>query len=136
MVIMRVEYPYVLGTVGEIAKYILNDWISHNRRHRNMIHDCDFAIVDEQDECDKTLDEVYTNASGWYGIKVGDMGFSNCDVEIFSDYYGGGCSTYTALDKNMSAQECRNSIAKSILDTLNYRELCNVNTVLIANVTR
>ena len=134
---LRKENKYMLGTIDEVAKELYK---SDEKHFKNRFIDCDFALVDkenfdiEQDD----LEFIYTNSTGWYGIKKIDPGFDSRhynDVDLFADYYGGGCGTYKEIGDWDSESVIKKYIKEIILETLNKGELVsNENTIIICEV--
>ena len=61
----------------------------------------------------------------WYGIKKIDTGFDsfyNNVINLFADYYGGGCGVYSKLDFDDPINDIISTITKTIINTLSYKE--------------
>lgn len=121
---MLKEGKYLLGTISEIANELYN---SEEKIFKNRFRECDFALVDTEDFdlLNESLDVIYENSIGFYGIKKIDTGFdndSNDNVDLFADYYGGGCGTYVLLGDWDSKDYIVKNIIGMILDVLSYQE--------------
>lgn len=121
---LRKENKYMLGTIADVAKELYK---ADTKHFKNRFIDCDFALVDkenfdiEQDD----LEFIYTNSTGWYGIKKIDPGFDNRhydDMDLFADYYGGGCGTYRLIGDWDDSNKIVNVIRDMIIDVLSYQE--------------
>lgn len=134
---MTINGNYILGMPEEIAAYLVRD-IFKNKHINNSskFYNCDFAIVDMTNEEIKelTLEEIYINSTGWYGIKHINTGFDNSDLDLFADYYGGGCGVYDMIYDGMKKDECVNIVKELIMSTLNIVESCKEDTLLIGIV--
>lgn len=121
---MLKEGKYLLGTISEIANELYN---SEEKIFKNRFRECDFALVDTEDFdlLNESLDVIYENSIGFYGIKKIDTGFdndSNDNVDLFADYYGGGCGTYVLLGDWDSKDYIVKNIIGMIFDVLSYQE--------------
>ena len=121
---LRKESKFMLGAIDEIAKELYK---ADANFFKNRIIDCDFALVEkenfnvEQDD----LKFIYTNSTGWYGIKKIDPGFDSRhydDVDLFADYYGGGCGTYRLIGNWDDNDKIVNTIKEMIVEVLSYQE--------------
>ena len=86
---------------------------------KRLVDTKDFDFLKE------SLDVIYENSIGFYGIKKIDTGFdndSNDNVDLFADYYGGGCGTYVLLGDWDSKDYIVKNIIGMILDVLSYQE--------------
>ena len=72
---MLKEGKYLLGTISEIANELYN---SEEKIFKNRFRECDFALVDTKDFdfLKESLDVIYENSIGFYGIKKIDTGFA------------------------------------------------------------
>ena len=129
---MRREGRLILGTAREIAEYITDESFrfSWHDYPRGNLKPYDFAIAEMEDG--QTLEEIKDSSSGWYGIKQIETGFDFCGIELFADYYGGRCGYYDYLDYNCNRDDCIKIITRMILSTLYVQEICDENTILIA----
>lgn len=114
---------YMLGRIKDIAAEIY-----HPNEDKIKFDNIDFALCNESDlDFAKHIDleEVHCNASGWYGIKYIETGF-NYDtalcIDLFADYYGGGCGKYGVLWIDNSREKNILVIKQMIVDTLSYQE--------------
>ena len=73
-----------------------------------------------------------SGAVGIYGIKRITTGFDNFDLDLFSDYYGGGSGHYLCICVDMYTVEVVDGIVQLMINTLKIAEVCNENTVIIA----
>lgn len=136
---MRIEGNYILGTPEEIAAYLVKDLIKDKYiTSSSKFYDCDFAIVDmtEEEIEELTLEYIYNNSTGWYGIKHIDTGFDSNDLDLFADYYGGSCGVYNNIYDGMKNDECINVVKDLIISTLSVVECykCKEDTLLIVIV--
>lgn len=121
---LRKENKYMLGTIDEVAKelYKVDEKIFSDR-----FIDCDFAVVEKEDfdlENDD-LKTIYTNSTGWYGIKKIDPGFNSMfydHVDLFADYYSGGCGTYELIGNWEFESNIIRTIMEMIINVLSYQE--------------
>ena len=121
---MLKEGKYLLGTISEIANELYN---SEEKIFKNRFRECDFALVDTKDFdfLKESLDVIYENSIGFYGIKKIDTGFdndSNDNVDLFADYYGGGCGVYRLVEDYGNDEDIIDTIKEMIIETLSYRE--------------
>ncbi len=130
---MRAEGKYILGTVREIAKYILQNILEEKEPNiKAKFIDCDFSIIDDYEK-ENDLKNIAFNVNGWYGIKKLTTGFDNGDgLDIFADYYGGGNGVYEQIFFGSSKNDCMEIVEEVILKTLRYANNCDENTLLIA----
>ena len=121
---LRKDGKYILGTIKEIVKELYNP---NEKIFKDRFRECDFALVETEDFnlLKEPLDVIYDNSIGFYGIKKIDTGFDNDgynDVDLFADYYGGGCGTYKLIGDWENDQEIRNDIKKMIVEVLSNQE--------------
>lgn len=119
---LRKEGRYILGTIKEVARELYNPNI---KDFTERFIDCDFALVydGDFDLFNDNLESICYNAEGWYGIKRIDTGFDNVDnVDLFADYYGGGCGTYRLMGDWISNTEIVRRITEMIIKVLSYQE--------------
>ena len=119
---LRKEGRYILGTIKEIAKELYNPNI---KDFTERFIDCDFALVhnEEFDLFNDDLEYICYHAEGWYGIKIIDTRFDNVDnVDLFADYYGGGCGTYRLMGDWISNNGIVGRITEMIIKVLSYQE--------------
>ena len=139
---LRKESKFILGTIAECAKELYN---SDEKRFENRFVNCDFAIadghVDVGDDLDfehDDLETIFENSSGWYGIKKLDTGFDNShddDVDLFADYYGGGCGTYRLVGDWDDEDEIVNTIKKMIIMVMSYNEgIITENDIIVCEI--
>lgn len=106
---------YIVMTVSQLAEYTVSRL---NFKSNNFIS-CDYCVLDEEDK-EKSIKELLTNASSWMGIKPINTGFDNHDLDIASDYYGGGALAVTCLTCDMSQKERINDVIRIITETISY----------------
>lgn len=121
---LRKEGKYLLGTIDDVVKELYNP---NEKVFADRFTECDFALVETEDFNlrDEPLDVIYENSNGFYGIKKIDTGFDNGNydnIDLFADYYGGGCGTYKLIGNWKKDLEIRNDIKEMIVDVLNYQE--------------
>ena len=119
---LRKEGRYILGTIKEVARELYNPNI---KDFTERFIDCDFALVydGDFDLFNDNLESICDNAEGWYGIKIIDTGFDNVDnVDLFADYYGGGCGTYRLMGDWISNNGIVGRITEMIIKVLSYQE--------------
>lgn len=114
----------MLGTIADVAKELYK---ADTKHFKNRFIDCDFALVDKEnfDIEQDNLEFIYTNSTGWYGIKKIDPGFDSRhydDVDLFADYYSGGCGTYRLIGDWDDSNKIVNVIKDMIIDVLSYQE--------------
>lgn len=141
---LRKENKYMLGTIAECAKELYK---SDEKRFENRFVNCDFAIadghVDSGDDLDfehDDLETIFENSSGWYGIKKLDTGFDSShdnDVDLFADYYGGGCGTYRLVGDWDDKDEIVNTIKKMIIMVMSYNEgIITENDIIVCEIKK
>lgn len=131
---MKREQNILLGTPRGIAKEVLKYVLENTINAESKFINCDFAVAcDEEYE---TLAERKYNSSGWYGIKKINTGFDSDDLDLFADYYGGGCGIYNTLFDGMTPKDCIDIVQKMIIATMNITEYCDKNSILIAEFTK
>lgn len=120
---MRKEGKYLLGTISEISNELYNP---KEKEFKDRFTDCDFAIVSPYSF---NLDEdnikfISDNSTGWYGIKKLDTGFDNAQdcVDLFADYYGGGCGTYRLIVDYDYDYSVAKEIEEMIVEVLSFFE--------------
>lgn len=119
---LRKEGRYILGTIKEVARELYNPNI---KDFTERFIDCDFALVydGDFDLFNDNLESICYNVEGWYGIKRIDTGFDNVDnVDLFADYYGGGCGTYRLMGDWISDTGIVRRITEMIIKVLSYQE--------------
>lgn len=134
---MMIDGNYILGTPKEIATYLVRDLIKDKYiNNSSKFYNCDFAIVDmtNKEIEELTLEEIHDNSTGWYGIKHINTGFDSSDLDLFVDYYGGGCGMYDMIYDGMKKDEYINIVKELIMSTLNVIEGCKEDTLLIGIV--
>lgn len=112
----------MLGTIKEVAKELYNPNI---KDFTERFIDCAFALVhnEEFDLFNDDLKYICDHAQGWYGIKRIDTGFNNEDnVDLFADYYGGGCGTYRLMGDWISNNGIVRRITEMIIKVFSYQE--------------
>lgn len=129
---------YLLGTINEIATELYNP---NEENFEDRFAECDFAIVDEYnfDIKKEDLEFIYNKSTGWYGIKKLNAGFDNShddNVDLFVDYYGGGCGTYRAIGMWDNKEEIINIIKEMIIESLSIQEanVTKYNTILVCEI--
>lgn len=134
---LRKESKYMLGTISEVAKELYN---VNEKNFADRFIECDFAVAEKEDfnlENDD-LDFIFENATGYYGIKKIDPGFDNGNydnVDLFSDYYGGGCGTYRLIGDWNDTDLIIDTIKEMIIVVLSYQEgYITEDTILICEL--
>lgn len=121
---MRKEDKHMLGTIAEVVKELYK---IDEKKFSDRFIDCDFSIAEKEDfdlENDD-LETIFKNSTGWYGIKKLDTGFDsdhNDDVDLFADYYGGGCGTYRLIGDWDNEDDIMNTIKEMIVTVLSFQE--------------
>ena len=121
---LRKENKYMLGTIDEVAKELYK---ADEKNFADRFMECDFAVVEKEDfdlENDD-LETIHINSTGWYGIKKIDPGFDSRhddNVDLFADYYGGGCGTYELIGDWEFKDNIVRTIMEMIIDVLSYQE--------------
>lgn len=130
---VRIEGNYILGTAHNIAEYITKDieYVKNNQISSAIFHNCDFALVHFCDIEQKSLEEIYYEASSWYGIKKVDTGFNSRNIDIVADYYGGNalCADYIE-----DFSQAVNVVEQLILNAINRSEICDAEDLLIGEI--
>lgn len=131
----KAEIPKLKAcSIQELAEYYA-DLILEDGKFNKDIPNCDFAISEDY-EGNETLEERYSNASGWYGMKKLDAGFDNYDLSLVSDYYGGGSIQTTNLFDGMEKRHVAAEIERIILGTFNTTEVAYRDTELIVEFAK
>ena len=135
---MRKGNKYMLGTIDEVAEELYK---IDEKKFADRFIECDFAIVEGDWDLDKEdLETIYNNTTGWYGIKKINPGFDSShddNVDLFADYYGGGCGTYELIGDWEWADNIVRTIKDMIIDVLSYQEgTITENDVIICGVKR
>ena len=105
-------------TVSELARHIVDSM------HKNCITEYDFTV----------LDDAELPISSWYGIKNINTVFNSSCIELFADYYGGGCGVYNRIDEETDNAERIDIIEKMILLVMK-QEVCDENTKLLVQLS-
>lgn len=115
---------YMLGRIKDIAAEIY-----HPNEGTVKIDDIDFKLCDTYNfDLTKNIDlKILCNKLEcyWYGIKKINTGFDsfyNNVINLFADYYGGGCGVYSKLDFGDPINDIISTITKTIINTLSYKE--------------
>lgn len=133
---LRKENKYMLGTITEVAKELYH---KNEKNFEDRFIECDFAVVEKEDfDLDNDdLEIIHINSTGWYGIKKLDTGFDNeyGGVDLFADYYGGGCGTYKLIGDWLPDEDILMYINKMIISVLSCQEgTVTGDTVLICEL--
>ena len=133
---LRKESKFMLGTIDEVVKELYK---SDEKKFSDRFIDCDFAVVEKEDfDLDNDdLEIIHINSTGWYGIKKLDTGFDNeyGGVDLFADYYGGGCGTYKLIGDWLPDEDILMYISKMIIGVLSCQEgTVTGDTVLICEL--
>ena len=133
---LRKENKYMLGTIAEVAKELYH---KNEKNFEDRFIECDFAVVEKEDfDLDNDdLEIIHINSTGWYGIKKLDTGFDNeyGGVDLFADYYGGGCGTYKLIGDWLPDEDILMYINKMIIGVLSCQEgTVTGDTVLICEL--
>ena len=121
---LRKENKYILGTIDEVAKELYK---SDEKKFPDRFIECDFAVAEKEDfdlENDD-LETIHINSTGWYGIKKINPGFDSRhddNVDLFADYYGGGCGTYELVGDWEFHDNIVKTIMEMIVNVLSYQE--------------
>lgn len=134
---LRKENKYMLGTVAEVARELYKT--DDEKIFADRFIECDFAVVEKEDfNLDNDdLEIIHINSTGWYGIKKLDTGFDNeyGGVDLFADYYGGGCGTYKLIGDWLPDEDILMYINKMIIGVLSCQEgTVTGDTVLICEL--
>ena len=124
----------VLGTITEIAKILAEDIDFKN----HTFPACDFATValSEKEKAEMSLEDIYYNAEGWYGIHQINSGFGfenfcSDGIEVVANYWGGGSGFLVELYDGCSPES---DIALAIRRTLERDWSYDSETLLIAEI--
>lgn len=125
---MKTKENLMICTIAELAKYLANS-ISIQDIPDSQCPNVDFAVIDL---CDiDNFDKVYSNVTGWHGLKVIDTGFNSSCLNIVADYYGGGSAAFTQISPDDSLEEVKNHFKKVIIKTLDCLERIEDNSFLL-----
>lgn len=121
---LRKDGKYMLGTIREISTVLYNP---EEKIFKDRFRECDFALVETEDFnlLKEPLDVIYENSIGFYGIKKINPGFDNDNygnVDLFADYYGGGCGTYKLIGDWKEDWQIGSDIKKMIIEVLSNQE--------------
>ena len=121
---MRKEDKYMLGTIAEVAKELYK---AGEKKFADRFIECDFALIEKKnfDLENDNLDIIFINSTGWYGIKKLNTGFNSDlydNVDLFADYYGGGCGTYRLIGDWDNEDDIVNTIKEMIVTVLSFQE--------------
>ena len=117
---MKQNGNYMLGTVMEIAEAISKNAVGRNGKisykTRKHFKNCDFGVPDTPIEAITDLRIAFDDGDfPLFGIKRFDLDFGNMDLELFADFYGGGCGQYECIAVESGIDKCTMIIAKMIL---------------------
>lgn len=121
---LRKEDKLILGTIDEVAKELYKE---DEKNFADRFFDCDFAVANDFDldlEHDD-LEIICIDSTEWYGIKKINPGFDSGyddNVDLFADYYGGGCGTYRLIGDWNKKYTIVNIIKEMIINVLSYQE--------------
>lgn len=114
-------HTYMVMTVSKLAEFTVSqlnfDAFSTLTDDGCYFINCDYCVIDGGE--DGTIEEIKENVTSWMGIKSVDTGFDNHDLDIISDYYGGGALSVACLTCNMTWRECVDAIIHAISETIN-----------------
>lgn len=134
---LRKEGKFILGTIDEVAKELYK---ADEKNFADRFFDCDFAVANDFD-LDLEYDDLETiciDSTGWYGIKKIDTGFDDRhenDVDLFADYYGGGCGTYKLIGDWDDKDLITDIIKEMIIIVLSHQEsYITEDTILICEL--
>ena len=102
---------YFKGTPNELAEKLAEhiDW------EKRKFPFCNYAICPEEEESNYLL---YRKAEHWYGIHKIDSGFDNTnDIEVVSNYWGGGCGHYAELNEDYDVVADLTVLIEATLDS-------------------
>lgn len=121
---LRKEGKFILGTIDEVAKELYK---ANEKNFADRFIECDFAVANDFDlDLEKDdLETICIDSTGWYGIKKIDPGFDSRSydhVDLFSDYYGGGCGTYELIGNWEFKDNIIRTIMEMIINILSYQE--------------
>ena len=134
---LRKESKYMLGTINEVAKELYN---VNEKNFADRFIECDFAVANDFDlDLEKDdLEVICIDSTGWYGIKKIDTGFDDRHedhVDLFADYYGGGCGTYRLIGDWNDTDLIIDTIKEMIIVVLSYQEgYITEDTILICEL--
>lgn len=118
---------YFKGTPKDFAEKILEHF-------PESVTNYDFLAADlsalQEDPGD--LEYVADCSEGWYGIKEIPSLFDSDEIQLVSDYYGGGCAGFLSLDPEDGKEQAVQQVADLIIETM-CMESCTKDTILIGN---
>lgn len=117
---LRKENKFMLGTIEEVAKKLYK---TNAEDFRDRFIESDFAVAN-LDFSDEDLETIANNSTGWYGIKKLKTGFDCYKdfVDLFADYYGGGCGVYRLVEDYGNDKDIIDTIKEMIIETLSHQE--------------
>lgn len=111
---------YMVMTVSQLADYVVSklnfDILLNLTDNGCHFINCDFCVIDDNE--DGSIEEIRENVTSWMGIKSVDTGFDSTDLNIISDYYGGGALAVACLNCNMTQEECADDVELAIIETI------------------
>lgn len=134
---LRKEGKFILGTIDEVAKELYK---ANENNFADRFIECDFAVANDFDlDLEKDdLETICIDSTGWYGIKKIDTGFDDRhenDVDLFADYYGGGCGTYKLIGDWDDKDLITDIIKEMIIIVLSHQEsYITEDTILICEL--
>lgn len=132
---LRKENKYMLGTIAEVAKELYK---ADEKIFENRFLECDFAVVEKEDfDLDNDdLETIHINSTGWYGIKKINPGFDSRhdNVDLFADYYGGGCGTYELIGNWEFKDNIVRTIMEMIINVLSYEGNITKDDIIICEL--
>lgn len=134
---LRKEGKFILGTIDEVAKELYK---ANEKNFADRFIECDFAVANDFDlDLEKDdLETICIDSTGWYGIKKIDTGFDDRhenDVDLFADYYGGGCGTYKLIGDWDDKDLITDIIKEMIIIVLSHQEsYITEDTILICEL--
>lgn len=109
------DEKYLLGTAEEIADWLVSQTTLSDSKQLQKFTNIDYATTGyKYNDTFGSIKMVYAEAFHWYGLKKVDTGFSSGDMELVSNYYGGGAGAYTELYAGQDTVSVKNEILRLI----------------------
>lgn len=105
------DTKYIIGTISGVSRKIV-EMIRENgttitRTSLHKFKNFDYAII--EGDCLESTDVKFILTNNkiyeYYGMKKQHTGFDSENLELISDYYGGGCGTYGSIYEGVFASE-------------------------------
>lgn len=129
---MRRKGKLAVCTVLELAELLAGSIDTENVKQKRF-QNCDFAIIDEDDE---DIEYLKSGASGWYGVKKINTDFNSDTLDLIADYYGGGSLSCVAVDPEYAKESFAGELEKLIISAASARETLRNTDYIFAEVLK